>query len=139
MLQVTFSQDGAPLVIGSAPPETSGLWLPEDGVGQVVRELRKTRAPSSAYVRAPLLAAFDDITDVTLTIYAKAESSAALQALRAQVDAAANQWAYDLTVTVDEVATTYPAEIALPAWQAPDSGMVRAHIDFCRLVIPVNP
>lgn len=139
-LEVTFAQTGDDLTVTNTPPAGDGLWLPEDGVAQIVRDLRRTYAPDSAYVPGKtLLAAVSEATSVTLTIYARADTSAALQALRESVEAAASQWSYALTITVDGVATVYNAEISLPAWSAFDSGMVRAHIDFCRLVIPVNP
>lgn len=140
MLSVTFERSGTDLVVPNVPESGNGLWLDEDGVGQVLRDLRRTYAPDSAYVGGKfLLAAVEEASAVPLTIYARAESAAALQALRAELEAAAAQWSYLLTVTVDGVATTYNAEISLPAWAAFDSGHVRAHLDRCQLVIPVNP
>jgi len=138
-LSVTFVLEGTDLVITNTPSD-SGFWIPENGVGVVDQDLFRTYAPKSAYVRAPLLAAIEEVSAVPLTIYARAASSSALQALRAQLKAAAGQWSYDLIVTVDSVATTYSAEISLPVWQlSTDSGAVAAHMDRCQLVIPVNP
>lgn len=138
-LSVTFSRDGADLTFTNTRPAV-GFWLPENGVGVIDRDLRKTYAPDSAYVPGKvLLAAVSEASAVPLTVYAGAASSAALQAYRAELEAAASQWSYDLTVTVDGVASTYNAEISLPVWNALDSGMVAAHMARCQLVIPVNP
>jgi hypothetical protein len=138
-LSVTFERVGADLTITDYPP-AAGFWLPEDGVQQIVRDLRRTYAPDSP-TRAgkTLLAIVEEASAIPLTIYAQAASSAALQVLRAELETAATQWAYDLTVTVDGVSTVYHAEPSLPVWSAFDSGMVRAHIATCQLVIPVNP
>jgi hypothetical protein len=139
-LSVTFERDGADLTVTDYPP-AAGLWLPENGIQQVDRDLRRTYAPDSAYRGGKtLLAVVEEASAVPLTIYAKAASEAALQALRDELEAAATQWVYALTVTVDGVATTYTAEPSLPVWVgASDSGMSRVHLDRCQLVIPVNP
>lgn len=135
-LSVAF---GASLTVTDTVP-TAGFWLPEDGVGQIARDIRRTYATDSAYYPGKvLLAAVEDAGTVPLTIYAQAATSAALQTLRDQLEAAALQWSYDLTITVDGVAKTYNAELAMPVWTALDSGMARAHIDRCALSIPVNP
>lgn len=140
MLSVTFARDGDDLVVPNVPASGTGLWLDEDGVGLVARDLRRTYAPDSAYCPGKvLLAAVEEASAVPLTIYARADSAAALQALRVELEAAAAQWSYALTVTIDGVATVYNAEISLPVWAAFDSGHVRAHLDRAQLVIPVNP
>lgn len=140
MIEVTFAQEGVDLVVTGTPPVGDGLWLPEDAIGPIERELRRTYAPDSAYIGGKfLLAAVEEASAVQLTIYARASTSAALQVLRDQVEVAASQWSYVLTINVDGVARTYNAEISLPAWSAFDSGMVAARIDRCSLVIPVNP
>ena len=138
-LSVTFERGGADLTITDYPP-AAGFWLPEDGVQQIARDLRRTYAPDSAYASGKtLLAVVEEASAVPLTIYAIAASSAALQALRVELEAAVTQWAYDLTIVEDGVTTVYHAEPSLPAWSQRDSGMVAAHMDRCNLVIPVNP
>jgi hypothetical protein len=137
VISAAFSRDGDDLVITDVPGLK--LWLPENALEQIVPVLRRTRGPESAYVQSPLLAVLDDITEVRLTIYAKAASGAALQALRDELNAAAGQWSYDLTLTISNVATTYSAEIARPVWSGFDVGMARVHMDRCQLVIPVSP
>lgn len=138
LLEVTFARDGADLTFSNVPP-SEGFWLPEDGVGQIVRDLHKTYGPDSSYVRPPLLAVVEYAGEIPLTIYARAATSAALQALRDELEDAALQWSYDLTLAIDGVTRTYNAEIAMPVWAPFDSGHVRAHLDRCSLVIPVNP
>lgn len=137
-LIVTFGRAGDDLVITNAPG--LGFWLPEDGIGQIVRALRRTYAPDSAYIPGKvLLAAVEEASAVPLAIYAQASTAVGLQALRDELEAAATQWAYDLTLNINGVARTYNAEMEIPVWAAFDAPMADVHLDRCQLVIPVNP
>lgn len=128
-----------PLVIASNPHGTT-LHMPEDGLGAVGWDYRRSYAPDSDWQSGKaLLSVVREASTLPLTVYAHDTSSAGLAAARAVLEAAVSQWAYDVTVTVDGVATTYHAEPAIPQWAPFDSGHVRAHIDQCQLVIPVNP
>lgn len=134
-LEVSFGS----LLVVTDVPTTAGLWIDEDGIKLDIGLVR-TRAPESAYVRPPLLAIRDDIGEIALTIYARGDTAAALQGWRETLQEAAAPWSYDLAVTVHGVTTVYPAEVARPVWTGShDSGMARANIDRCQLVIPVNP
>lgn len=142
MIELSITRAGlslAPLVITDNPHGTS-FHVPEDGIGQVGWDFRRDYAPPSAWQSGKaLLSAVREASTLPLTIYAHEDTSAALASTRAVLEAAAAQWAYDVTVTVDGVATTYHCEPAIPNWTAVDSGMVRAHMDRANLVIPVNP
>lgn len=142
MISLTFTRAALSLpdlVITDNPHGTS-FHIPEDGIGQVGWDYRRNYAPESAWVGGKaLLSAVREASTLPLTIYAHEATSAALASTRAVLEAAASQWAYDVTVTVDGVATTYHCEPAIPVWTAVDSGMVRAHMDRCQLVISVNP
>jgi hypothetical protein len=142
MLTVTITRAAlslADLVINDHPGDGS-LYVPEDGVGAVGWDFRRTYAPDSGWQSGKgLLAAVREASTLPLTIYAHASTSAALATAKATLEAAASQWAYDVTVTVDGVSETYHAEPAIPQWGALDSGMVHAHLARCQLVIPVNP
>lgn len=141
MLSVTFTRAALSLpdlVVGDHPGD--GLWISEDGVGAVGWDFRRTYAPDSGWFSGKgLLAAVREASTLPLTVYAQAASSAALDALKAELETAAAQWSYTATVTVDGIATTYNCEPAIPQWGSVDSGMVRAHMARCQLVIPVNP
>lgn len=142
MLSVAFSRAALSLpdlTIGDHPGDGS-LYLNEDGVGAVGWDFRRSYAPDSGWFSGKgLLAAVRDASTLPLTIYAHAASSAALDAARAELGAAAAQWSYTVTVTVDGIATAYNCEPAIPQWGPVDSGMVRARLARCQLVIPVNP
>ena len=130
-----------PLVITNNPHGTS-LHLPEDAATWPVFDTRKTRGPASAYVKGPgaLLAAVRDAAAMPVTIYAHADTAAALNTAKAELEAAVAQWSYGLTLTVDSVAHAYTAEILLDLpWGSVDSGMVRAHMASASFTIPLNP
>lgn len=138
MLSVSLSRGANPPLVIEAGPMV-GLYLPEDAIGPIARRLQRTYGPSSAYVRAPLLAIVEEATAVPLTIYAKGTSATNLQEHRELLEAVVTQWRYQVTVPVDGVTTTYNAEPDLPVWELThDSGAVREHIDRCRLLIPVK-
>ena len=142
MLSVTFDRASLELpdLVITSDPFAGDFWLPEDGLGEVVEDLRRTYAPDSSYAGGRmLLAAVPEASEVPLAIYAQGDTTAEVAAAKAVLKAAAGQWDYDLTVTVDGVSTTYRAEPSMPRWGAFDSGMVRAHIARSSLVIPVNP
>jgi hypothetical protein len=127
------------LVVGDHPGDGS-LYVTEDGVGSVGWDFRRTYAPESGWQSGKsLLAAAREASTLPLTVYAHATTSANLATAKATLEAAAAQWAYAVTVTVDGVSETYNAEPAIPQWGGLDSGMVRAHLARCQLVIPVNP
>lgn len=138
-LTVTFTRAGlglGPLVVDSNP--TASLYLPEDGVGAVGWDLRRTYAPDSPWVPGKmLLAAVREASTLPLTIYARGASAAEVDAARKVLEDAAAQWSY--TVEVNLLGETFRAEPAIPQWAAMDSGMVAEGLDRCQLVIPVNP
>lgn len=140
MIVVTIERaDVADLVIDSNP-YAGALHIPEDGVGEVGWTYRRTYAPDSAYVPGKmLLAAVRDAASLPLSIYAHGDDTADVEAAKALLEAATTQWAYVVTVSVDGVSSTYNAEPCIPTWGPVDTGMVRARLARCQLVIPVNP
>lgn len=130
----------APLVL-TTNPAAGSLYLPEDGAIWPVFETRRTYAPDSAYAPGrTLLAAVQGAAELPLTVYAHATTGAALAAAKAELERALAQWSYDLTLTVDSVATTYHAEVLLGIpWGPIDSGMVAAHLARTSFTIPLNP
>jgi hypothetical protein len=141
MISVTITRAALSLpdlVIGEHP--TDDLWVPEDGVGAVGWDYRRTYAQDSAYVAGKaLLAAIPEASTLPLIIYATGASSAAVEVNKALLNAALGQWAYTITTTVDGVATAYNAEPCIPTWGALDSGMVRARLARASVSVPVNP
>lgn len=142
LLSVTFDRTSlglSPLVI-TGDPYAGALHLPEDGVERVGRVIRRTYAPASAYVPGRvLLAAVEDAGTLPLSIYAHGDTAAEVEAAMAELEAAASQFAYDITLEVDGVTQTWAADPELPQWGAIDVGMVRAHLVRASISIPVNP
>jgi hypothetical protein len=142
MLSVTFdraSLSRADLVI-TDNPFAGGFHIPEDGVGDPQFAMRRTLADESSIVNGRiLLASAVDLGTMLLRVYAHGDSSADVAARKEELAAATSQWSYDLTVTVDGVARTYAAQPELPNWGPIDSGMVKAHMAVCSIVIPINP
>ena len=130
----------SPLVI-HASPFAGALYLPEDGVTWPAFTARRTYAPDSAYESGrTLLAAVQDASELPVTVYAHATTTVALNAAKAELEAALAQWSYDITLTVDSVAHVYNAEIVLGVpWGPIDSGMVAAHMARSSFSIPLNP
>lgn len=126
----------APLVITGNPTEPR--WL-DPSVGRPTFDYRRDYAPDSAWTSGKvLLSAVRDASTLPLVIYMRADTSAALQALEDELETALGQWSYDVMLTVDGVARTWPAEIAAPSFEL-DEGLVAAHMSRASVVIPVNP
>lgn len=129
----------APLVITN-DPFAGTFHLPEDGVALPGWSMRRTYAPDSFWVGGKqLLAAVREAATLPLVIYAHASTTVALEAAKAELEVALSQFDYDITLTVDSVATTYRCEPEWPQWGPVDSGMVRAHMARAAVVVPVNP
>lgn len=143
MLSVAFSRSGlslTTLTISDTPG--SSFWLPESGSDWPRFGRRKEYAPNSRYLSGrTLLARASDIGTLPLTVYAKAATGTALEALKAELQQAVDQWTYSLTLTVDGAAATYTAECVDDdiAWGELDSGMVRAHIARGTFAVPLYP
>ena len=121
-------------------PYAGNYHLPEDGLERPGFSMRRTYAPDSAYFPGrTLLAAVADASTLPVVIYTHAASAALLAAARAALEAATSQFAYDVTLSVDGQSQTWLADPELPQWGPVDSGLVRAHIEVARLVIPINP
>jgi hypothetical protein len=143
VISLTFDRTSLslpPLVVTSNPHGTT-LHIPEDGLTWPAFGTRRTYAPDSPHEPGRvLLAAVADATELPVTIYAHADTTAALEVAQAELEAACAQWSYDLTLTVDGAAHVYRAEIVLGVpWGPIDSGMVRAHMARTSFSIPLNP
>lgn len=142
MLSVTFTRAALSLANLVIPdnPFSGDFHVPEDGVGAVDWDLRRGYAPDPAWRPGKTLLSYvREASSLPLVIYAHAATSAALATAKTELEAAALQWSYDVTVTVDGVTEVFHCEPAIPRWAPFDSGMVRAHMARCNLVIPVNP
>lgn len=143
ILSVTFDRTALgldPLVIGQLPTASVPLWLPEDGLTEPDFNFRILYAEESAYLPGrQALAAVLDAASLPLVVKATGTSGTALRAAKALLEAAASQWAYEVTVNIDGATQTFPADPAWPTWGAVDSGAVKGGIATCSLSIPVNP
>lgn len=125
----------SPLVISNTPGGT--VWLEDFQLPAFAA--RKRYAPDSAHVPGSrLLTATLEAAELPLTINVRGASPAATATLQAEVEAALSQFSYDLTLTVDGVATVYEADFSWPRWTV-DSGMVQAHLAKASVTIQINP
>ena len=128
----------SPLVVAGYS-STATYFLPSDGITWPAFTMRRTYAPDGDIAGKQLLSAVPDEGSVQLAIYVQSDTTADLRTAMDALDAAATQWAYDLTVTVDGVARTYQADPEYPQWGQVDAGMVRAFMSHATITIPVNP
>jgi uncharacterized protein (DUF1786 family) len=125
------------LVIGANPAD--GLWLPEDGVGRAGKSWRRTVVSSPEMHGTVQTRAVLEQSSLPYTIYAGADTTAALRAKQDELEAALFQWVFDATVTEDGQARTFECDCADVSWGDFDSGMVRAHIARATVTIPCYP
>lgn len=142
MISVTFTRDALSLpdlVIGD-DPFAGNFHIPEDGVTRPDFKMRRAYAADNPlFAGRQMLAAVPDAGTLPLKIYAHGATTAALNTARAVLDAAATQWAFTVTVTVDGQSETWDANPEFPEWGVIDLGMARAFMARCSLVLPVNP
>lgn len=141
MISLSFDRSGMavplPTLTITETPPADGFWI--ETLGEPEFEERLTFAPDSDVIPgSQLKSAVVGMGRLPAVIYATAATSAALQIRKDELAAALWQFTYDLTRTVDGVATTYDAMPTLARWSA-DDGMVRAHLASTALSIPVNP
>lgn len=129
-----------PLEAG-APSALSSFWLPEQGTSWPTFTRRKTRAPASTYLEGDgaLLARVAGMGVLPLTVYVGGDTDEEVWAAREEWQAAVDQWAYDLTLTVGSASRLYLAECVDEEvnWGEIDSGMVRARICRGSVTIPL--
>ena len=145
MIELTISRAGLGLAdltaTGEPPaPGASGVWLPEDGIGRPDITWRLGYAPNSSDMHgAVLLSATKEMSSLPLSLYFRADTSAALAALEAEWTAALEQWSYTARLLIDGQGATWSCDPTSPRWGAVDSGEVRAHLSHASVVIPVYP
>jgi hypothetical protein len=88
---------------------------------------------------APQTSAVLDVTQLDLTVAARAASAVDLAALRDDLEAAVFQWSYTTTVTEDGVTVTYSCDAADITWNAYTRGMSDALVSTATLTIPCHP
>lgn len=141
MISVSFDRTAlslSPLVVSD--DMSADLYFPEDGVSYPPFTMRRTYLPDSDWIAGQQLkSAVRSAAPWPLSIYAHADTTASLVAAMTELEDAASQWAYDVTLTIDGVSWTWPADPELPQWGDVDSGMVRAHMARASLVVPINP
>jgi hypothetical protein len=119
------------------------FWLPEEGLEWPRFPRRKERSPAVRYLEGDgaLLGRARGMGLFPFPIYVGGDTTAEVETNKAIIQAAVDQWTYDLTLTVDGSALAYTAECAEDdiAWGPIDSGMVRAHICRGSLTIPLYP
>ncbi len=138
---VTFDRTSlslSDLVVGLYAADAT-YFLPPEGITRPAFTMRRTYAPDGDITGKQLLQAVQDSGPVQLSIYAQATSTSALTTAMEALDAAATQWSYDLTVTVDGVARTYPADPEFPQWGLVDAGLVGVFLALATITVPVNP
>lgn len=141
-MALSLSIDRTSLSLGAlvyGNPST-GLWIPEDGVGRPALERRNEYASQARFLHgSTLVASTLDQGSLPVRLYHQAASTAALVAAQDALEAALGQFTYEATLTVDGVATTWTCDPASIGWGDLDSGMAHAFLAEARVVIPVHP
>lgn len=142
ILSLTITRAGLSLpdLVISNDPEAGDFWLPEDGLEEPDQNWRLDYMPDHPDVHGrDLLSASREHTDIPVTVYTDAASSAALATNKATLAAALGQFTYTVTLNLDGATSTYSADPCGPRWGAVDSGMVRARLARASFTIPVYP
>jgi hypothetical protein len=141
-MPLTLSIDRTSLSLAAlvvSTPET-GLWLPEEGISRPGMSHRRTYAGTSPWLAgATLVASVLEHSSLPFTLYAQAESAAALDVLMDEVETALFQFVYETTLTEDGVAHVWRCDPADVAWGDFDSGMAHVHLARAVITIPVYP
>jgi len=120
----------------------STYYIDRDGLGRVGKTPRETFADDSGWVNGRLrTAVVREESALPLTVRVQAASSSALDTAIDALDAALDQFVYDVTVTVDGVAKTYRG---YPATMQTTDALINVERvrDFCEdftISIPVYP
>lgn len=138
---ISLSITRTALGLGPLVADTPGVaWVPEDGLGDPGYRYRLEYAPSADNINgSELYSAAIEMGELPVSIYLMGSSSADLATTKATWVAAFGQWSYQMTVTVDGVATTYLCDPVYPRWGGFDSGMVRARLARAEVSVPVQP
>jgi hypothetical protein len=137
-LSVTISRTPTDLTMpGIGTDVSAGLFV--QSVTRPGRTWRRSRVTADWLDGAPQVSAVLDITEVALTVAARAATAADLQALRDDLDDAVSQWSFLLSLTEDGVTRTYSADCADVTWQPYQRGMAAALVATASLTIPVHP
>lgn len=134
----SISTGGSPLVLAAdGHSAADGLFV--QTITRPTRQWRRTRATSDSLHGAPQTSAVLEVTEVALTVAARAASAAALDAYRMELEDAVFQWAFTLTVVEDGVTTVYSCDCADITWNAYTAGMADGLISTATLTIPCHP
>ena len=120
----------------------STYYIDKGGLGRVGKTPRETFADDSKWVNGRLrTAVVREESVLPLTVRVQAASSSALDTAVEALDAALDQFVYDVTVTVDGVAKTYRG---YPATMQTTDALINVERvrDFCEdftISIPVYP
>lgn len=131
MISLTIDRTGLslPALVIDADPFTGAFHIPEDGLRWPRLSMRKVYAPESEFIAGRVkLAQVPGVADYEVSLYAHGDTTAAVFAAQDALEAAATQFEFDLTVTIDGQSRTYRAEGDFPDWGEVDSGQVRAHL-----------
>jgi len=144
MISVAFDRTALTLPTLTITSTPGGdFWIPEDGTEWPRFPRRKERAPAVRYIAGPgaLLARVSDLGTFPLTVYAAGDTDGEVWDNREALQAAVDQWMYDLTLTVGSASRAYTAECVDDeiAWGEIDSGMVRRRICRGTVSIPLYP
>lgn len=141
LLSATFDRTDLgldPLVVTNQP---GALVLDEENCTWPVFTMRRTYSPSSETVGGEQMEAkTPNQGQITLGILADGDTTADVEAAKAELTAATTQFRYTFTLAVDDVTIgAYNADPEFPNWGALDSGDVAAHICKGTITIPLNP
>lgn len=127
----------ADLTIGTDP--SASYWIASDGIGRPGIIIDRTYASARGYHGDVLVDARKQQSTLPLRVYVNGSSAAQVQTRLETLQTAVQQFAYTVTVTVDDAVTVWPCDMAdFPEWVY-DSGQVKAGLQPVPLSIPVYP
>jgi hypothetical protein len=139
--QVSIDRSGMPgapppLVIGTHPA-SANYWLDAAGLGRPGRGWERTYASAPDWHGEVLVRARRTNLSLPLTVYVQGNSSTQVENRLDDLLDAVGQLAYDVTVTVDDEATTYACDPADAEFgDGYDPGMVQALMRKVTLAVP---
>lgn len=121
-------------------PFAGAFHIPEDGTEWPRFGMRREYAPPSAFVPGELLlSAVSGPAEWQFTVYAHGDDAAEIAAAMDELEAALTQFTFSVTLNVNGMTRTYPADPDFPDWGEVDSGMARKFLARATVRLQVNP
>lgn len=131
---VSIATSGSPVLIAAALSEATPFFLDQDGLGEPGMSWRFGEMPNSQDIHGrEIVSAALEVSSLPLRIWVTGDTSAEIQANRNTLQAALSQFAYETTVTVDDVGLVWACDPA--NWAV--VGDLRRHEHVGALLLPL--